>query len=143
MLRGYFSVHNFSDKENITFSLLKALPHVKHWWETYWEQSSTEESGIYGADPTWDFFVDAAKEQYYPVGNYEDQYMRWTTLRQERGQSVSEFTDSFHTLCTKLGIKESERHLVLKYRGALHKYNQTELDFLDISSLGTAYRYAV
>jgi hypothetical protein len=22
--------------------------------------------------------VDAVKEQYYPVGNYEDQYMRWT-----------------------------------------------------------------
>jgi hypothetical protein len=35
LLEGYFSVHNFSDKENITFTLLKALPHVKHWWETY------------------------------------------------------------------------------------------------------------
>jgi hypothetical protein len=80
LLEGYFSVHNFSDKENITFALLKALPHVKHWWETYWEQSSTEESGIYGVDATWDFFVDAVKKQYYPVGNYEDQYMRWTTL---------------------------------------------------------------
>jgi hypothetical protein len=89
LLEGYFSVHNFSDKEKITFALLKALPHVKHWWETYWEQSSTEESGIYGAEPTWDFFVDAVKEQYYPVGNYEEQYMRWTTLRQERGQVVS------------------------------------------------------
>jgi hypothetical protein len=72
LLEGYFSVHKFFDKEKITFSLLKALPHVKHWWETYWEQSSTEESEIYGADPTWDFFVDAVKEQYYPVGNYED-----------------------------------------------------------------------
>jgi hypothetical protein len=41
LLEGYFSVHNFSDKEKITFTLLKALPHVKHWWETYWEQSST------------------------------------------------------------------------------------------------------
>jgi hypothetical protein len=70
LLEGYFSVHNFYDKEKITFALLKALPHVKHWWETYWEQSSTEESGIYGAEPTWDFFVDAVKEQYYPVGNY-------------------------------------------------------------------------
>jgi hypothetical protein len=143
LLEGYFSVHNFSDKEKITFALLKALPHVKHWWETYWEQSSTEESGIYGVDPTWDFFVDAVKEQYYPVGNYEDQYMRWTTLRQERGQAVSEFTNTFHTLRTKLGIKDSERHLVLKYRGALHRYIQTEMDFLDISSLGAAYRYAV
>jgi hypothetical protein len=37
LLEGYFSVHNFSDKEKITFALLKALPHVKHWWETYWE----------------------------------------------------------------------------------------------------------
>jgi hypothetical protein len=143
LLEGYFSVHNFSDKENITFALLKALPHVKHWWETYWEQSSTEESGIYGAEPTWDFFVDAVKEQYYPVGNYEEQYMRWTTLRQERGQVVPEFTNTFHTLRTKLGIKDSERHLVLKYRGALHRYIQTEMDFLDISSLGAAYRYVV
>jgi hypothetical protein len=142
-LEGYFSVHNFSDKEKITFTLLKSLPHVKHWWETYWEQSSTEESIIYGPDPTWDFFVDAVKEQYYPVGNYEDQYMRWTTLRQERGQAVLEFTNAFHTLCTKLGIKDSERHLVLKYRGALHRYIQNEMDFLDISSLGAAYRYAV
>jgi hypothetical protein len=31
MLEGYFYVHNFSDRENITFTLLKALPHVKHW----------------------------------------------------------------------------------------------------------------
>jgi hypothetical protein len=37
LLEGYFSIHNFSDKENITLALLKALPHVKHWWETYWE----------------------------------------------------------------------------------------------------------
>jgi hypothetical protein len=37
LLEGYFSIHNFSDKEKITFALLKALPHVKHWWETYWE----------------------------------------------------------------------------------------------------------
>ena len=61
MLEDYFSIHNFSDKEKITFTLLKALPHVKHWWETYWEKSSTEESGIYGADPNWDFFVYAVK----------------------------------------------------------------------------------
>jgi hypothetical protein len=43
--------------------------------------------------------------------------MRWTTLWQERGQEVLEFTNTFHTLHTKLGIKDSEIHLVLKYRG--------------------------
>jgi len=47
LLEGYFSFHNFSDRENITSILLKDLPHVKHWWETYWEQIITEEYGIY------------------------------------------------------------------------------------------------
>jgi hypothetical protein len=68
--------------------------------------------------------------------------MRWTTLRQERDKAVLEFTNTFHTLCTKLGIKDSKQHLVLKYRGALHRYIQTEIDFLDISSLDAAYQYA-
>jgi hypothetical protein len=65
--------------------------------------------------------------------------MRWTTLRQERGQVVLEFTNTFHTLRAKLGIKDSERHLVLKYHRSLHRYIQDEMDFLDISSLGAAY----
>jgi hypothetical protein len=72
LLEGYFFVHNFFDRENITFALLKALPHVKHWSKTYWEKISTEEYGIYGAKPTWVFFVDVVKEQYYPIGNYDD-----------------------------------------------------------------------
>ena len=33
LLEGYFSIHNFFEKEKITIALLKALPHVKHWWE--------------------------------------------------------------------------------------------------------------
>jgi hypothetical protein len=52
LLEGYFSVHNFSDRKKITFSLLKVLPHVKHWWENYWEKRSTEEYRIYGVEPT-------------------------------------------------------------------------------------------
>jgi hypothetical protein len=44
ILEGYFFVHNFTDREKITFTLLKSLPHVKHWWETYWEKSYIEES---------------------------------------------------------------------------------------------------
>jgi hypothetical protein len=108
LLEGYFFVHNFSDRENIIFVLLKALPHVKHWWETYWEKISTEESGIYGVEPTWDFYVDAVNEQYYPVGNYEDQYMIWNLLQKEKGQAVPELTNTFHTLRTKMGIKDSE-----------------------------------
>jgi hypothetical protein len=56
---------------------------------------------------------------------------------------VPDFTNIFHTLHTKLVIKHSERHLVQKYHSALHRYIQTKMEFLDISSLGVAYRYAV
>jgi hypothetical protein len=69
--------------------------------------------------------------------------MRWTKLQQERGQGFIEFTNTFHTLRTKLGIKDSERHLVLKYCGALHRYIQNEMIFLDISLVSVAYRYVV
>jgi hypothetical protein len=122
LLEGYFSVHNFFDRENITFALLKAVPHVKDWWETFCEQKEIEGSTLFAVAPTWGSFRDAIKEKYYPVGSYDDLYTRWTTLEQERDQTVPKFTNVFHTLCINLGIKDSERHLVLKYRDGLHRY---------------------
>ena len=95
------------------------------------------------SNPNWASFIDVFKEQYYLVGNYDDQYTKWTILPQERHQMVSDYTNNFHTLRTKLGIKDSEWHLIMKYGTGLHRYIRTEMDFLDISSLGSAYRYAV
>jgi len=31
ILEGYFSVHDFSNREKNTFSLLKTVPHIKNW----------------------------------------------------------------------------------------------------------------
>jgi hypothetical protein len=136
-------MHNFFDRENITFALLKDLPHVKHWWETYYKPISIEESGMFEVEPKWESFVVSVKEQYYHVCNYEDHYMRWNTLCQERDQEVSKFTNTFHTLCTKIGIKYFEWNFILKYHGNLHRYIQTKMEFLDISSLGSSYQYVV
>jgi hypothetical protein len=132
----------FPTKKRSLLRSSRLSPYVKHWWETYWEKNSIDESRIFRSEPTWDFFMDAVKEKYYPVGNYDDQYMRWTMLHQKWDQTVTEFTNTFHTLRTKLGIKESKWHLVLKYSGALHRYIQIKMEFMDISSLGVAYRYA-
>jgi len=60
-----------------------------------------------------------------------------------KGPRRAEFTNLFHTLRTKLGIKDTEQHLILKYHGCLHKYIQEEIQFLNISSLGTTYQYAI
>jgi hypothetical protein len=42
LLEGYFLVHNFFDRENITFALLKVAPHVKDCWDTYSEKRAIE-----------------------------------------------------------------------------------------------------
>jgi hypothetical protein len=83
------------------------------------------------------------KEQYYPIRSYDELYTKWTTLWQERDQVVPYFTNIFHTLHTKMGIKYSEQHMVFKYRCDLHRYIHTEMEFLDISSLGMTYQYAI
>ena len=44
LLEGYFYVHNFLNREKITFSLLKVVPHVKDWWETFCEKKETKET---------------------------------------------------------------------------------------------------
>jgi len=121
LLEGYLFVHNFSNRENIVFSLLKVVPYVQHWMEIYFEQKSIEESRIFGAKATWNYFLDAIKEQYYLVGNYNDKYMRWTTICEERDQTILEFTDTFHILHTMLSIIDFEQHMVLKYYGVLSR----------------------
>ena len=76
LLEGYFLVYSFSVRENITFYLIKVVPHVKDWWKTYYEQVSIEEFEMFGTEPTWASFVDTLKGKYYPIENNEDQYTR-------------------------------------------------------------------
>jgi hypothetical protein len=52
LLEGYFFVHNFSNKEKITFALLKAIPHVKDWWETFCEKKEIEENSLFSVMAT-------------------------------------------------------------------------------------------
>lgn len=35
LLEGDFFIQILLDNENIMFTLLKSLPHVKYWWECY------------------------------------------------------------------------------------------------------------
>ena len=80
LLEGYFDIHNFFDRENITFSV-KAIPHVKDWLETFYDKKTTNESTLFVVTPTWGSFRDSIKEQYYLVGSYGGLYTIWATLR--------------------------------------------------------------
>jgi hypothetical protein len=84
LLEGYYSVQKKINSEKITFAVLKSLPHVRSWWEGYWERYIMDESTLFGREPTWVDFVDVLKKEFYRVINYDDQYMIWTTLHQKR-----------------------------------------------------------
>ena len=70
---------------------------------------------MFESNPTWVSFIYGVKERYYPMGNYDNQYTKWTILHQERDETMSKYTSNFHSLHTHMGIKDSEFHLVLKY----------------------------
>jgi hypothetical protein len=106
--RRVFYVHKISNRENITFALLKVVPHVKDFLDTYYEQKASEEYSLFAVVPTCVSFRDVIKERYYPIGRHDDQYTKWTTLWHERDQTMPEFTNVFHNLHTKMGIKDFE-----------------------------------
>jgi hypothetical protein len=62
LLKGYFSVHNFSDREKIIVALLEVVPHVKEWWDTYCKKRAAEEYTIFVVAPTWDSLWGVIKE---------------------------------------------------------------------------------
>ena len=95
VLEGYFSVHNFFDREKITLVLLKVVPHVQNWWGNFCEQNSSDESGMFETNLTWASFIDVAREKYYPVGNYDDHYTKWTVLCEERNKGSQSTPKNF------------------------------------------------
>jgi hypothetical protein len=142
LLEGYFSFHNFSNREKITFALLKVVPHVKDWWETFCEQKETEEPSLFTVTTTWESFRDVIKEQYYPVGSYDDLYTKWTTLRKETKQCQSSQISSIP--CAPSWVSKIQSDIWCSSIAMLYiDTSRTEMEFLDISSLGAAYQYVI
>jgi hypothetical protein len=108
LLEGYYSVQKIYDSEKITFVLLKSLPHVRAWWEGYWERYTQMNLHHSGENPLGWTFVDSLKEEFYPIGNYDDQYMRWTTLRQKRDQIVWS-TLTYFIPCAQIWVSKTLR----------------------------------
>lgn len=119
--RVFFGAHVFY-REMITFALLKATPDIKNWLKTLCDQSSIELSLPFVVTSTWESLRDVLMEQYYPFGIYEDKFMRWTKLRLEMDQAVLEFTNIFHTLNIKIGIKDIEKTFMVQHPSCFHKY---------------------
>jgi hypothetical protein len=52
--------------------LLKVVPHVKYWWDNFYEQKEIDEPLLFTVPLTWESFKDVINKQYYDVGSYDD-----------------------------------------------------------------------
>ena len=98
---------------------------------------------MFEVDPTWASFIDVIEEKYQLVEKYDDQYTKWTIIHQHRDSTVLQNSNSFHTLCIKLGIRDLELHLVLNNHSDLNWQIQINMQFMYISSLGYGYQYSI
>jgi hypothetical protein len=52
LIEGHLFFHNFSNRENIIFALLKIILHVKYWWDTFCEKKEIDGSTLFVVSPT-------------------------------------------------------------------------------------------
>ncbi|GKD84554.1 hypothetical protein Tco_1355708 [Tanacetum coccineum] len=65
---------------------------------------------------TWNEFKRLLRQEYYPMGYSQDRWSRWHNLRQQRGQSVQEYTMEFRRLAVMLGISTTYKDVFTKSR---------------------------
>ena len=80
LLEGYFSFHDFSDRENIIFSLLKATPMSKTSGKP--TVSKRTRGTPLCSQPHPLGIHSKMASRYYPMGSYEYKYIQWTTMRE-------------------------------------------------------------
>ena len=106
LLEGYFSVHKFLNRENITSALLKVVPHVKDWWETFCEQKEIEETSLFSVMATRESFRDAIRN------NTTLLEVMMTCIQnrphRDRKETKQCLSSQIYSMHTKLGFKYSE-----------------------------------
>nr|GEU90950.1 hypothetical protein [Tanacetum cinerariifolium] len=66
------------------------------------------------------------RKEFYPMGYLQDRWTRWHNLRQQRGQTVQEYTMDFRRLVVTLGISINNEEVFTKYVVGLPQQIQTE-----------------
>ncbi|GJU74760.1 ribonuclease H-like domain-containing protein [Tanacetum coccineum] len=83
-LETYFTLYGFSSSDK----RLKLTSHALAWWNS---QLKTRE------DVSQKEFTRLLRHEFYPMGYSQDRWMRWHNIRQQRGQTVQDYTTEFRS----------------------------------------------
>jgi hypothetical protein len=119
-LEVYCGIQKIVDDETkIQLASLKLGGTSLIWWESR-TRYDLKKSGK--TISSWNDFVIALKQQFYPLAYMQQEMMNWQCLRQSKGQSVQEYTQIFRKKDLNLGIPLYTQETLLKYIGGLHSY---------------------
>lgn len=119
-LETYFTLYGFNSSEKVAFARLKLTSHALAWWNSQLKMMNEEE--VHRSE-----FTRLLRREYYPMGYSQERWSRWHNLRQQRGQSVQEYTTEFRRLAVTLGISTDNEDVFTKYVVGLHRQIQNEL----------------
>ena len=108
------------------------------WWESR-TRDDLKKSGK--TISSWNDFVIALKQQFYPLAYMQQEMMNWQCLRQSKGQSVQEYTQIFRKKDLNLGIPLYTQETLLKYISGLHSYLKHTILMLNPSITLMKYVY--
>jgi hypothetical protein len=119
-LEVYCRIQNIVDDETkIQLASLKLGGTTLIWWERR-TRDDLKKSGK--TISSWNDFVIALKQQFYPLAYMQQEIMNWQCLRPSKGHSVQEYTQIFRKKDLNLGIPLYTQETLLKYIGGLHSY---------------------
>lgn len=110
----------------------------------WWESRTQEDLSRYGKIiSSWFEFTTTLKKQFYQLGHMQKAVMNWQSLRQEKGQSVQEYTQEFRKRALIFGVPLYTQETLLKYIGGLHEnlrhtilmFNPTNFDEVSVQAI--------
>ncbi|GJU61477.1 putative reverse transcriptase domain-containing protein [Tanacetum coccineum] len=134
-LETYFTLYGFSSSDKVIFARLKLTSHALAWWNS---QLKTK-----GEDVSWKEFTRLLRREFYPMGYSQDRWTQWHNLRQQRGQSVQDYTTKFHRLLVTLGISIDTKDVFAKYVAVLPQQIQTEMQLHTTKNISEASSIAM
>jgi len=121
------------DEDKIQLATLKMSGNALIWWECCMQNNENESLNVCFA--SWSHFIQLLRDQFYPLGYRQKVVMDWQNLRQNKGQSVQEYTTEFRKKATMLGISLNSQETLLKYIGGLNNYLKHTLLMFDPTDL--------
>ena len=83
----------------------------------------------------WNEFIEVLRKQFYPLGHVQQLIMSWQKFRQDKGQSIQDYTHEFRKKAIALNVSLDTQETLLKYIGGMHSYLKHTLLMFNPSNL--------